>query len=116
MTTHTFKPDHWYNTIGSHPPVLRVADGDTIITTTVDAWGLDEQGAQAAPRGIASVMSAFDVPVETNRRLNVIGPAAIVPSSAWGVLLKLNSVWNIGDRLRSRGGLTASMMRANGTC
>src|SRR5664279_4829812 len=51
MTTHHFKPDHWYNTIGSHPPVLRVADGDTVITTTVDAWGLDENGAQAAPRG-----------------------------------------------------------------
>ncbi len=51
MTTHTFKPDHWYNTIGSHPPVLRVADGDTVITTTVDAWGLDENNAQATPSG-----------------------------------------------------------------
>ncbi len=51
MAIHHFKPDHWYNTIGSHPPVLRVADGDTVITTTVDAWGLDEHGAQATTRG-----------------------------------------------------------------
>src|SRR5678815_2768599 len=41
MTTHTFIPDHYHNTIGSHPPVLRIAAGDSVITTTVDAWGQD---------------------------------------------------------------------------
>src|SRR6185369_2731435 len=39
MTTHTFTPDHYYNTIGSHPPVLHITPGDTVITTTVDSWG-----------------------------------------------------------------------------
>lgn len=42
MPTHTFTPDHYYNTIGSHAPVLHLAPGDTVITTTVDAWGMDE--------------------------------------------------------------------------
>jgi amidase len=51
MATHTFVPDHYHNTIGSHPPVLRIAAGDTVITTTVDAWGLDanEREVTAGP-------------------------------------------------------------------
>lgn len=44
MTTHHFTPDHYHNTIGSHPPVLHIAPGDTIVTTTVDAWGQDSNG------------------------------------------------------------------------
>ncbi len=39
MATHRFQPDHYYNTMGAHPPVLRIAPGDTVITTTVDAIG-----------------------------------------------------------------------------
>jgi acetamidase/formamidase len=31
--------------------VLRVADGDTVITTTVDAYGQDASGQQVTPRG-----------------------------------------------------------------
>lgn len=42
MTTHNFTPDHYHNTIGSHPPVLHIAPGDSVITTTVDAWGMDD--------------------------------------------------------------------------
>ncbi len=38
---HTFTPTQYFNTIGSHAPVLSVASGDTIVTTTVDAWGQD---------------------------------------------------------------------------
>ena len=51
MTTHRFQPTRYYNTIGSHEPVLHIADGDTVITTTVDARGWDSQGNQAATRG-----------------------------------------------------------------
>lgn len=40
-TTHTFKPDHYHVTIGSHEPVLHIAPGDTVITQCVDAWGQD---------------------------------------------------------------------------
>ncbi len=50
MTTHHFQPTHYYNTLGSHPPVLNVADGDTIITTTIDAHGADRHGRQAGLR------------------------------------------------------------------
>jgi amidase len=51
MTTHRFEPTHYYTTFGSHAPVLHVADGDTIITTTVDARGGDAHGEQVTARG-----------------------------------------------------------------
>jgi acetamidase/formamidase len=38
-------------TIGSHDPVLRIADGDTVVTTTVDALGRDANDELVAPRG-----------------------------------------------------------------
>ena len=31
---HTFEPTEFHVTIGSHEPVLRIADGDTVVTTT----------------------------------------------------------------------------------
>jgi acetamidase/formamidase len=51
MTTHTFVPDHWHTTLGSHPPVLSVKSGDSVITTTVDAAGRDANGEAVAPAG-----------------------------------------------------------------
>lgn len=50
MTTHHFEPTGYYNTIGSHPPVLTVASGDTVITTTIDAHGSDRHGRPAGLR------------------------------------------------------------------
>jgi acetamidase/formamidase len=50
MTTHIFEPTRYYNTIGSHPAVLTVADGDTIVTTTIDAHGTDHHGDQVCGR------------------------------------------------------------------
>ena len=50
MTIHRFEPDHYWNTIGSHAPALRVADGDTIITRTIDAHGSDRFGKQVSGR------------------------------------------------------------------
>ena len=41
---HTFEPTHFHSTIGPHEPVLAVADGDTIETTTIDAGGWDRNG------------------------------------------------------------------------
>jgi amidase len=49
MTTHHFTPSHYHNTIGSHPPVLHIAPGDTVITTTVDAYGQDATGQSVTP-------------------------------------------------------------------
>jgi acetamidase/formamidase len=51
LTRHEFTPDHYFNTIGSHPPVLTIAPGDTVATTTVDALGQDATGERVAPRG-----------------------------------------------------------------
>ncbi len=40
---HRFTPTSYHVTIGSHAPVLTVESGDTIETSTVDAWGQDAQ-------------------------------------------------------------------------
>jgi acetamidase/formamidase len=46
VTTHHFHPTHYHITIGPHEPVLRIADGDTVVTTTVDAAGRDARNEQ----------------------------------------------------------------------
>jgi amidase len=51
MAVHQFQPTHYYPTIGSHEPVLRIASGDSVVTTTVDAGGRDAQDEQATVRG-----------------------------------------------------------------
>jgi acetamidase/formamidase len=51
MATHHFQPTHYHRAIGTHEPVLRIAPGDTVVTTTVDAGGGDASGQQVTPRG-----------------------------------------------------------------
>jgi len=51
MTTHQFQPTQYYTSIGSHAPALRIASGDTVVTTTVDARGADATGQPITPRG-----------------------------------------------------------------
>jgi amidase len=48
MATHHFQPTRYYSTIGSHEPVLHIASGDTVVTTTIDAFGCDALGVQVA--------------------------------------------------------------------
>ena len=48
---HKFTPATYYTTLGPHEPVLRVADGDTIVTTTVDAGGCDHSRERVTPSG-----------------------------------------------------------------
>jgi len=50
LAIHRFVPSVYYNTIGSHPPVLHIASGDTVQTTTVDAHGRDANGEVVAQR------------------------------------------------------------------
>lgn len=50
MATHRFTPTAFHNAIGRAEPALRVADGDSVITTTLDAWGFDGKGRQLAER------------------------------------------------------------------
>ncbi len=44
MTIHHFQPSVYWNSFGSHEPALRIADGDTVVTTTIDAGGVDSLG------------------------------------------------------------------------
>jgi len=41
MAIHRFHPTRYFNVIGNAEPCLRVADGDTVVTDTLDASGLD---------------------------------------------------------------------------
>lgn len=49
MARHTFTPERYYTTMGPHPPALRIAPGDTIVTTTVDSIGHDANGEPITP-------------------------------------------------------------------
>jgi amidase len=51
MATHHFEPTRYHTTIGPHEPVLEVAPGDCVITTTVDAFGHDASGKPVTHRG-----------------------------------------------------------------
>jgi len=51
MAIYRFQPDVYYNALGSYQYVLRVADGDTVITTTLDADGWDASDRKVAPTG-----------------------------------------------------------------
>jgi acetamidase/formamidase len=46
MARHVCEPTHFHNALGSFAPILRVADGDTVVVETVDAWGFDKAGAR----------------------------------------------------------------------
>jgi amidase len=48
MTSHSFAPTRFHNSIGSHEPALVVGDGDTVVTETLDAHGFDRQGEKRA--------------------------------------------------------------------
>ncbi len=51
MATHTFTPTKYHITMAAHEPVLRIADGDTVVTTTIDARGGDASDTIVAERG-----------------------------------------------------------------
>jgi len=51
MATHRFEPTRYYSTIGSHEPALHIADGDTVITPTVDAGGWDGNNTRVTTGG-----------------------------------------------------------------
>lgn len=48
---HEFEPTHFYNTFGPHPPAFEIGDGDTLLTRTLDARGMDAHRHQRAARG-----------------------------------------------------------------
>ena len=50
MATHRFEPAVWHNVLGTVPAALTIADGDSVITQTLDAAGYDKHGV-AQSRG-----------------------------------------------------------------
>ena len=51
MATHHFEPTVYHVAIGAHEPVLHIDSGDTVVTTTVDAGGVDAAGEAGHRRG-----------------------------------------------------------------
>ena len=51
MKTHSFQPSEYHLTLGSHPAVLEIEDGDRVITTTVDNRGRDAADREVTPPG-----------------------------------------------------------------
>jgi len=51
VARHEFEPTVFHSTIGSHPPVLRIEPGDTVVTSTVDAGGRDARESLVATPG-----------------------------------------------------------------
>ena len=51
MTVHTFRPTLYYTVMGTAAPVLTIAPGDSVQTTTVDAHGYDAHRVQVTPPG-----------------------------------------------------------------
>ena len=72
MTTHTFQPTRYYNTLGSHEPVLHIADGDVVETTIVDAAGFDADRAQVAVAGNPQTGPFYVVGAEPGDTLAVV--------------------------------------------
>ncbi len=48
---HHFEPTRYHTTMGSHEPALRVKDGDSIVTSTVDARGKDRSDTPVTSPG-----------------------------------------------------------------
>jgi acetamidase/formamidase len=51
MVVHNFQPSLFNTSLGSYEPVLKISDGDTVITSTVDNAGRDSSDQQVTPRG-----------------------------------------------------------------
>lgn len=51
MAEHLFTPDHYHSALGTYDPVLRIADGDTVVTTTLDAGGGDSTNTRLKTGG-----------------------------------------------------------------
>jgi len=83
MPIHHFTPTHYHVTIGSHKPVLQIADGDTVVTTTVDAAGCDASGESVALRGNPQTGPFFVVGAEPGDTLAVTFEE-IVPNRSHG--------------------------------
>src|SRR5579883_2738483 len=84
MATHHFQPDHFHNTIGSHQPVLRIAPGDSVVTTTVDSAGHDAGGERVTTPGNPQTGPFFIEGAEPGDTL-VLRISRLWPNRDWGI-------------------------------
>jgi amidase len=49
MATHTLIATTWHNVLGTVAPALSIADGDSVVTQTIDAAGIDKDEVQRWP-------------------------------------------------------------------
>jgi len=108
MAIHKFHPKVYYNAFGTYPPVLRISDGDTVITSTVDNSGRDAADRQvtqpgnpltgpfyingAEPRDTLAVhLEELRPNREMGRSSTVISPNVLDPE----YIMKLSSLKNI---------------------
>ena len=83
MAHHEFTPGHYHIAIGAHEPVLRIASGDSVTTTTVDARGRDVEGEQVAERGNPQTGPFYIEGAEPGDTL-VVNLDRVWPNRDWG--------------------------------
>jgi amidase len=83
MTIHRFEPSIYYTAIGTYEPVLRVAPGDSVETSTVDSGGLDKRGDQVTPGGNPQT-GPFYVEGAAPGDVLAVRFDRIVPNRPWG--------------------------------
>ncbi len=83
MAIHHFHPTHYHTAIGPFEPVLRIDDGDTVVTSTVDAFGKDSRDIQVTPEGNPQTGPFYVVGAEPGDTL-VVQLERILPNRAIG--------------------------------
>jgi amidase len=83
MTVHSFIPSHYFNLLATVPPVLTIAPGDSVQTSTVDAHGLDAHRQQVTPPGNPMTGPFWVEGAEPGDTL-VVRLEAIVPNRSYG--------------------------------
>jgi amidase len=83
MALHHFQPTHYHTAIGPFEPVLRIGDGDTVVTTTVDAFGKDASDTLVTPRGNPQTGPFYVTGAEPDDTL-VVKLERILPNRAIG--------------------------------
>lgn len=83
MPTHRFSPSHYFSTLDAHPPVLHVADGDTIETTTLDAGGFDQDRTRRHD-GVNPMTGPFFVEGAAPGDALAVRLDSLRPSRRWG--------------------------------
>ncbi|MDR3496990.1 MAG: acetamidase/formamidase family protein, partial [Ancalomicrobiaceae bacterium] len=112
MPRHVFEPKQFHNVLGSLQPVYSIADGDTVVTTTVDAWGFDGSGQRRAepPNPMTGPFfiqgaAAGDTLAVTIDRLTPnrdegwthgpVAPNVVTPTAAAELPKRIRVLWNI---------------------